>query len=78
MSRPSAVRSADRAAIVVLAMWIVSVRADRRGRRPRPSTAAAGPAGTQEVSGFLTSGPETWTSPQGLTSAMQVMLLLPC
>ena len=28
------------------------------------------------VSNFLTSGPETWTSPQGLTSTMQVMLLL--
>ena len=25
---------------------------------------------------FLTSGPDTWTSPQGLTSTLQVMLLL--
>ncbi len=40
------------------------------------STTASAPTPTQEVSGFLTSGPETWTSPQGLTSAMQVMLLL--
>ena len=33
-------------------------------------------AGSEGVKEFLTSGPETWTSPQGLTSALQVMLLL--
>jgi flagellar biosynthetic protein FliP len=33
-------------------------------------------AGSEGVKDFLMSGPEMWTSPQGLTSALQVMLLL--
>lgn len=37
------------------------------------TSAAGDPAGTQS---FLASGPEAWTSPRGLTSTLQVMLLL--
>ncbi len=38
------------------------------------TSAAAGPE--SGVQGFLTAGPETWTSPQGMTSTLQIMLLL--
>ncbi len=29
-----------------------------------------------DIQGFVTAGPEVWTSPQGLTSSLQIMLLL--
>ena len=39
---------------------------------PSPTDAAAAPA----LPPFLTAGPEAWTSPEGLTSSLKIMLML--
>lgn len=37
---------------------------------------SAASAGAESAQSFLTAGPETWTSPEGMSSTLQVMLLL--
>ena len=39
-------------------------------------TAAPAPGGVPALPPFLTAGPEVWTSPEGLTSSLKIMLLL--
>jgi len=46
-----------------------------QGSRVTKSTQAVPPA-PSDIQSFVLSGPEVWTSPQGLTSSLQIMLLL--
>ncbi|MHB8968996.1 MAG: flagellar type III secretion system pore protein FliP [Pirellulaceae bacterium] len=63
--------------VVLLAMWMCLWSGPSAAvAQTATQTTSGSQAGSEGVSNFLTSGPETWTSPQGLTSAMQIMLLL--
>jgi flagellar biosynthetic protein FliP len=80
-----------RNAIVVLCMWLALGAQPLWSQEAKAGNAAssgavastAGENGTAAAAGdnnaiteFITSGPEKWTSPQGLHSTLQVMLLL--
>jgi flagellar biosynthesis protein FliP len=74
-SRPAnrgAVRRALTLALALMAAWAGwDGGAAQAWAQTAPATAAA-----DSAQNFLTSGPETWTSPQGMSSTLQIMLLL--
>lgn len=68
-------RNVFRAMLVLLGLSLHSSSAFAQ-ETTADRSAAATPVGDNALSEFITSGPEKWTSPQGMHSTLQVMLLL--
>jgi flagellar biosynthetic protein FliP len=65
------------AAALVLALLIAAPQAAwSQETTEERSAVTAAPEATNALTEFVTSGPEKWTSPQGMHSTLQVMLLL--
>lgn len=59
-----------------IAVGLIAVTMFLGAAQPAWAQSAASEASTPMSTGFLEGGPEKWTSPEGLTSTLQVMLLL--
>jgi flagellar biosynthesis protein FliP len=62
--------------LVLLIIGSSSAWSQETSQGAQEETAVVAPAENNAVSEFLANGPEKWTSPQGLHSTLQVMLLL--
>jgi flagellar biosynthesis protein FliP len=67
-------RLASRLPAVVAALWLFLPAVSAGQEVVNEHAAAANPAGGAQH--FLTAGPEVWTSPEGLSSSLQILLLL--
>jgi flagellar biosynthetic protein FliP len=71
-----------RAALTLLAALVVAsclaspALAQLATAQPDAAAPAAAEVKTPDIAGLVAGGPEVWTSPQGMTAALQVMLLL--
>ncbi len=68
-------------AIILLALWGSFAAAQTRSgspaeREPAPRPATASTPAEDPASNFLTGGPQVWTSREGLSSSLQIVLLL--
>jgi len=65
-------------AVVVSAIWLIACCTLVHGQDPLPPEPPLNPFAEIDngASSFLSGGPDVWTSPEGLSSALQIMLLL--
>ncbi len=66
-------RTRLKAAAVALLLLVIPARAAAQDFPVNPVAPQAAPAA---VENFLTAGPQVWTSPEGLSSSLQILLLL--